>query len=39
MTVRIGELIPPPTSTAKEDLEAVTQKCAVEINKMHDLGR
>ncbi|MEM7714890.1 MAG: lysophospholipid acyltransferase family protein [Cyanobacteria bacterium P01_A01_bin.68] len=39
VTVRIGELIPPPTSTAKEDLEAVTQKCAVEINKMHDLGR
>ncbi len=39
VTVRIGELISPPTSTAKEDLEAVTQKCAVEINKMHDLGR
>ena len=39
VTVRIGELISAPTSTAKEDLEAVTQKCAVEINKMHDLGR
>ncbi|MDY6898023.1 MAG: lysophospholipid acyltransferase family protein [Cyanobacteriota bacterium] len=39
VTVRIGELISPPTSTAKEDLEAVTEKCAVEINKMHDLGR
>lgn len=39
VTVRIGELISAPTSTTKEDLEAVTQKCAVEINKMHDLGR
>ena len=39
VTVRIGELISPPISTTKEDLEAVTQKCAVEINKMHDLGR
>ena len=39
VTVRIGELISPPTSTGKEDLEGVTQKCAVEINKMHDLGR
>ncbi|MEO1183350.1 MAG: lysophospholipid acyltransferase family protein, partial [Cyanobacteria bacterium J06636_27] len=39
VTVRIGELISPPTSTAKEDLETVTQTCGVEINKMHDLGR
>ncbi|MEO0688089.1 MAG: lysophospholipid acyltransferase family protein, partial [Cyanobacteria bacterium J06649_11] len=39
VTVRIGELISPPASTTKEDLEAVTQKCAVAINQLHDLGR
>jgi 1-acyl-sn-glycerol-3-phosphate acyltransferase len=39
VTVRIGELISPPISTTKEDLETITQKCAVAINKMHDLGR
>ncbi|AFY52713.1 1-acyl-sn-glycerol-3-phosphate acyltransferase [Rivularia sp. PCC 7116] len=39
VTVRIGELISPPNSTTKEDLAAVTEKCTVEINKLHDLGR
>ncbi|MEM6752624.1 MAG: lysophospholipid acyltransferase family protein [Cyanobacteria bacterium P01_C01_bin.38] len=39
VTVRIGELISAPISTTKEDLEAVTQECALQINKMHDLGR
>ena len=39
VTVRIGELISPPTSTGKEDLETVTQKCAIAINNLHDLGR
>ncbi|MFW6264034.1 MAG: lysophospholipid acyltransferase family protein [Cyanobacteriota bacterium] len=39
VTVRIGEVIPPPTSTKREDLDAVTQKCAIVINEMHDLGR
>ncbi len=39
VTVRIGELISPPTSTTKEDLETVTQQCAIAINKLHDLGR
>ncbi len=39
ITVRIGELIPTPTSTTKEDLEAVTQQCAIAINQLHDLGR
>ncbi|MFQ4146949.1 lysophospholipid acyltransferase family protein [Chlorogloeopsis sp. ULAP02] len=39
VTVRIGELIAAPTSTDKEELEAVTQKCAVAINALHDLGR
>lgn len=39
VTVRIGELISPPASTTKEDLETVTQQCAIAINKLHDLGR
>lgn len=39
VTVRIGELIPPPTSTTKEELETVTQQCAIAINQLHDLGR
>ncbi len=39
VTVRIGELIAPPTSTDKEELQALTQKCADEINAMHALGR
>ncbi|MDJ0552915.1 MAG: lysophospholipid acyltransferase family protein [Microcoleaceae cyanobacterium MO_207.B10] len=39
LTVRIGEIIPPPESTNKKELETVSQKCADIINKMHDLGR
>ncbi|MGD1913952.1 MAG: lysophospholipid acyltransferase family protein [Rivularia sp. (in: cyanobacteria)] len=39
VTVRIGELISPPASTTKEDLETVTQQCARAINTLHDLGR
>ncbi|MCL2923434.1 MAG: 1-acyl-sn-glycerol-3-phosphate acyltransferase [Trichodesmium sp. MAG_R04] len=39
ITVRIGEVIPPPESTKKEELQQVSQKCADIINKMHDLGR
>ncbi len=39
VTVRIGNLIDAPNSTNKEELEAVTQKCAVAINALHDLGR
>lgn len=39
VTVRIGELIPPPQSSKRDQLEAVTQKCAEVINSMHDLGR
>ncbi len=39
ITVRIGEIIPPPESTKKEELELISQKCADIINKMHDLGR
>jgi len=39
VTVRIGELIPPPSSTNKDELEAITQKCAALINGLQDLGR
>jgi 1-acyl-sn-glycerol-3-phosphate acyltransferase len=39
ITVRIGELIPPPASTKKADLQAVTERCAATINALHDLGR
>jgi 1-acyl-sn-glycerol-3-phosphate acyltransferase len=39
LTIRIGQLIDAPTSSNKEELEAITQKCAAVINEMHDLGR
>ena len=39
VTVRIGPLIDAPTSTKREELEAVTQQCAAAIHAMHDLGR
>jgi 1-acyl-sn-glycerol-3-phosphate acyltransferase len=39
VSVRIGELIPAPTSTDKEELEALTQKCATAINVLHEQGR
>jgi 1-acyl-sn-glycerol-3-phosphate acyltransferase len=39
ITARIGELIPPPASTKREELQKVTDKCAAVINAMHDLGR
>lgn len=39
VTVRVGQLIPPPSSNDREELEALTQKCADEINAMHALGR
>ncbi len=39
VTVRIGKLIDIPSSTDKEELEAVTQQCAAAINGLHDLGR
>lgn len=39
ITVRIGEIILPPESTDRKELEALSQKCADIINKMHDLGR
>ena len=39
VTIRIGDLIPPPNSVKREALETVTQKCADVINSLHDLGR
>ncbi len=39
VTVRIGELIAPPMSSDRLELEAITQRCALEINRLHDLGR
>ncbi len=34
--IKIGDLIPPPTSTKKEQLEITSQICADAINKLHD---
>lgn len=39
ITIRIGDLIEPPSSVKREALETVTNKCAEAINSLHDLGR
>jgi 1-acyl-sn-glycerol-3-phosphate acyltransferase len=39
VTIRIGDLIEPPSSVKREALETVTNKCAEAINFLHDLGR
>lgn len=39
LTLRIGPPIPPPESTDRAALEAVTTHCARVINDLHDLGR
>jgi 1-acyl-sn-glycerol-3-phosphate acyltransferase len=39
VTIRIGDLIEPPRSSNREELEAITEKCATLINKMHAKGR
>lgn len=39
VTVRIGELISPPTSTRREELQAITQQCTNAIHDLHDRGR
>jgi 1-acyl-sn-glycerol-3-phosphate acyltransferase len=39
ISVRIGELIPPPATTKREDLDRVTDLCTTTINELHDLGR
>lgn len=39
VTVRIGTPIPPPPSTNKEELGAITQACTEAIHALHALGR
>lgn len=39
LTVRIGDVIAPPTTSKKEELQQVTEECARAINALHDLGR
>lgn len=39
VTIRVGDLLPPPSKTKKEELQAVSRKCADVINEMHALGR
>ncbi|MBR8830589.1 MAG: 1-acyl-sn-glycerol-3-phosphate acyltransferase [Chroococcopsis gigantea SAG 12.99] len=39
ITIRIGELIPPPESAKREPLQEVTNRCAEVINELHGLGR
>jgi 1-acyl-sn-glycerol-3-phosphate acyltransferase len=39
VTVRFGDIIPPPQSKKKEDLKAVTEKCIQVIEAMHAMGR
>jgi 1-acyl-sn-glycerol-3-phosphate acyltransferase len=39
ITIRIGEILPPPSSTKREELDRSTQAWTEIINQMHDLGR
>lgn len=39
VTVRIGQVIDAPSSTDRDELQAVTHKCATAIHALHDLGR
>jgi 1-acyl-sn-glycerol-3-phosphate acyltransferase len=39
VTIRIDKPIAPPQSIQREELVAITQKCAAIINALHDLGR
>ncbi|MGF1567762.1 MAG: lysophospholipid acyltransferase family protein [Nodosilinea sp.] len=39
LTIRMGDPIPPPPSTERVGLEAVTAQCAEAIHQLHDLGR
>ena len=38
VTIRFGEIVPPPKSKKKADLQAFTQHCTQIINQMHDEG-
>lgn len=39
VTVRIGEAIDPPSSSKRDELQSVTEKCTEAINSLHALGR
>ena len=39
ITVRFGDIIPPPSSKKKDELQAYTDRCCKIINEMHALGR
>jgi len=39
ITVRFGDIIPPPSSKKKDALQAYTDRCCQIINEMHSLGR
>ncbi|MGB5914985.1 MAG: lysophospholipid acyltransferase family protein [Phormidesmis sp.] len=39
VTIRIGDIIPPPTTKDKAELQEITQRCADEIHALYDLGR
>ena len=39
VTVRFGDIIPPPSSKKKDELQAYTDRCCQIINEMHALGR
>lgn len=39
ITIRVGQLIPPPASTDRAELERITQQCVDSIHALHDLGR
>ena len=39
ITIRFGDIIPPPKSKKKPDLQAITDLCAKTIDEMHALGR
>jgi 1-acyl-sn-glycerol-3-phosphate acyltransferase len=39
VTIRIGEILPPPVSSKREALQEVTDRCAKIINELHSIGR
>ncbi len=39
ITIRIGDIIPPPVTKDKAALQKITQRCTDEIHALHDLGR
>ncbi|HIK45057.1 MAG TPA: 1-acyl-sn-glycerol-3-phosphate acyltransferase [Leptolyngbyaceae cyanobacterium M65_K2018_010] len=39
LTIRIGDPIPPPASTDRQELESITAQCTETIHQLHDLGR